>query len=266
MGSESVLSPTSLLPAAVKAPIRQSSLAVRGAIVRRDRRRHGPPNPERLNIGGGNWYQRGWHNVDLYAHPAFADIALDFRVDARLPIADNTLDVVFSSHVIEHVDDETVAAMVGEAHRILRPGGVLRLATPDPRKAFAAYGRGDHDFFDRGGVSCHGDTIEQKLVNFFASYREGDYSGGPIVDPSEVRRRVGDREAFPRWCVQQIPESAPYRAHVNSWSAERLIDLVRAAGFTEVWESGFCQSVLPELRTPSFDNRPTVSVFVEAFA
>lgn len=266
MPGSSVRRPASLLPAQVKVPLRRSSLALRGAVVRQDRRRHAPAQAERLNIGGGNWYRRGWHNVDLYAHPAFADIAVDFRLDARLPVDDDSLEVVFSSHVIEHVDDETVATIVREAHRALRPGGVLRLATPDPAKAFAAYHRGDSAFFDRGGVSCHGDTIEQKLVNYFASYREGDYSGGPIVDPAEVAQRVADESTFPRWCVEQIPDSAPYRAHVNSWSAERLTGLLRETGFSEVWESGFGQSVVPELREPMFDNRPTVSLFVEAFA
>lgn len=239
---------------------------MRGAVVRHDKRRHAPSSPARLNIGGGNWYERGWSNADLYAAPGFVDIALDLRLDPSFPIDDDSLDLVFSSHVIEHVDDDTVAGLLSETKRVLKPGGLLRLATPDARKAFAAYHRNDHAFFDRGGVSCKGDTIEQKMVNFFASYREGDYSGGPIVDPSEVATRVADEESFPRWCVEQIPDSAPYRAHVNSWTAERLIQFARAAGFSDVWESGFQQSIEPELRGGSFDNRPTVSLFVEARA
>jgi len=103
-------------------------------------------------------------------------------------------------------------------------------------------------------------------VNYFASYREGDYSGGPIVDPAMVAALVAGEDDFPRWCVEQIPSSAPYRAHVNSWSSQRLLEYVQNAGFTEAWESGYRQSIESELRAPGFDNRPTVSLFVEAKA
>lgn len=255
-----------LVPESVKRPLRNASLSLRGSAVQLDKRRHASAAPTRLNIGGGNWYQRGWINADLYASPGFVDIALDLRVDPTLRLKSDSLDLVFSSHVIEHIDDQTVSDLLSEVYRVLKPGGLLRIATPDPRKAFSAYSRGDQHFFDAGGVSCKGDSIEQKLVNFFASYREGEYSGGPIVDPADVVALVSDEEEFPRWCVEQIPASAPYRAHVNSWTATRLIQCIRESGFSDAWESGYRQSIEPELRGAGFDNRPTVSLFVEAKA
>lgn len=253
------------LPDPMRKTLGRAALDARGIRVRADRKRNAPPQPRRLNIGGGNWYQRGWHNVDLYAHRDFVDFAMDFRDGAELPVSDSSVDLAFSSHVVEHISDSEVSNIVDELARVLAPGATLRIATPDPAKAFAAYERGDSIFFSEGGVTCVGSSIEQRLVNYFASYRDGQgYSGGPVVDPLDVQKRVDDQSAFPRWCVAQIPTDAPYRGHVNSWSSQRLCDLIRSAGFDEVWESGYRQSIIPELRAESFDNRPTVSLFVEA--
>lgn len=57
---------------------------------------------------------------------------LSFRkieADGPLPFADQAFDVVLSFQVIEHVDDE--AAYLREARRVLRPGGVMIIVTPD---------------------------------------------------------------------------------------------------------------------------------------
>lgn len=251
-------------------PAARCQATARGHSTRREgsARRSRPPAPRRppakLNIGGGNWYRRGWHNVDLYALDAFVDFRTDFRTGDALPLADASITTAFSSHVVEHISDEEVANIAAEVARVMRPGGTFRISTPDPDKAFAAYDRGDHEFFDRGGVTCKGPTIEHKLVNFFASYRAGDHSGGPEVERGEILAALDDRSAFPRWCVEQIPADAPYRGHVNSWSGERLRQLLLGAGFVDVRVCGYRQSFLPELREDGFDNRPTVSVFVEA--
>jgi SAM-dependent methyltransferase len=46
-----------------------------------------------------------------------------------LPLLDNSVDVAFSIYVLEHV--EHPAALVGEIHRVLRPGGVCLFLTPN---------------------------------------------------------------------------------------------------------------------------------------
>lgn len=41
----------------------------------------------------------------------------------RLPFPDHSFDVVFSSHVIKHLDDQTLGQAFAEIARVLRPGG-----------------------------------------------------------------------------------------------------------------------------------------------
>jgi 2-polyprenyl-3-methyl-5-hydroxy-6-metoxy-1,4-benzoquinol methylase len=48
---------------------------------------------------------------------------------AKLPFPDNSFDVVVSNHVVEHVPDQSVHLQ--ELVRVLRPGGVAYLATPN---------------------------------------------------------------------------------------------------------------------------------------
>src|SRR5260370_18208686 len=49
----------------------------------------------------------------------------------RIPHATATVDAVYSSHMIEHLVRDDAWAFLLECHRVLRPGGRLRLVVPD---------------------------------------------------------------------------------------------------------------------------------------
>jgi len=64
--------------------------------------------------------------------------AVDHRVDmAQLPFADTSFDVVFASHVMEHIRDDGRA--ISEVHRILRPHGLAILPVPIVAPATVEY-------------------------------------------------------------------------------------------------------------------------------
>jgi len=48
-----------------------------------------------------------------------------------LPFADGTVDAVYSSHFLEHIYYSDAEAIIKECFRVLKAGGVLRLALPD---------------------------------------------------------------------------------------------------------------------------------------
>lgn len=79
--------------------------------------------------------QLGWDasgvDVSKVAVEFCRDRGLDCQAidDHRLPYADNTFDVLTSWHVIEHVDD--VNSTLTEWFRVIKPGGILVLETPD---------------------------------------------------------------------------------------------------------------------------------------
>jgi SAM-dependent methyltransferase len=67
---------------------------------------------------------------------------------ARIPYASGTVAAVYSSHMIEHLDRREARSFLAEARRVLRPGGVLRLAALDLSRLVDQYlSSGDADAF-----------------------------------------------------------------------------------------------------------------------
>lgn len=66
----------------------------------------------------------------------------------RFPWPDNTADVVYSSHTLEHLNRETGAHFMAECRRVLKPGGVLRIVVPDLKKIIDGYQSGSIDARD----------------------------------------------------------------------------------------------------------------------
>ena len=58
---------------------------------------------------------------------------------ARIPFATGTIAAIYSSHMIEHLDRCEARSFLAEARRVLRPGGVLRLAVPDLSRLIGQY-------------------------------------------------------------------------------------------------------------------------------
>jgi SAM-dependent methyltransferase len=82
----------------------------------------------KLHLGASHSFLPGWLNTDVY--PVRKDV---IYLDATrpFPLPDATFDYVFSEHMIEHVPHEGALAMLKECYRVLRPGGRIRVATPD---------------------------------------------------------------------------------------------------------------------------------------
>lgn len=85
-----------------------------------------------------------------YAFIQFARTnAITYGDAARmLPLPSESVDVLYSSHMLEHLDREEAGSFLGEARRVLRRSGILRLAVPDLNKQIAQYlESGDADAF-----------------------------------------------------------------------------------------------------------------------
>jgi predicted SAM-dependent methyltransferase len=85
------------------------------------------PEPK-LQIACGSNHPDGWLNTDYY-HPSNTIACLD--ITKRFPFSDNTFTVVLAEHVIEHFAYLDGKAIMVECFRTLKPGGILRLSTPN---------------------------------------------------------------------------------------------------------------------------------------
>ena len=84
------------------------------------------PSP-RLHIGCGDNHLEGWLNTELT--PRGDQIFLD--ATKPFPFSNDSFDLIYTEHMIEHIPHASARQMVGECRRVLRPGGTLRVVTPD---------------------------------------------------------------------------------------------------------------------------------------
>ena len=98
----------------------------------------------RLNWGCGGAGEPGWINSDI-KEGARIDVPGDIL--AGLPLDDASFDYVVSIHALPELPLDAQVPALTELRRVLKPGGVLRLALPDLLKGVDAYRRGDRDYF-----------------------------------------------------------------------------------------------------------------------
>ncbi|MGB5962078.1 MAG: methyltransferase domain-containing protein [Coleofasciculaceae cyanobacterium] len=79
-----------------------------------------------LNLGGGSNCIEGCLTVDIDPR---ADAYVD--ITKNLPFTDSSVDAIFCEEVLEHVDLQLGRQLLRECWRLLKPGGILRLTTPD---------------------------------------------------------------------------------------------------------------------------------------
>lgn len=92
----------------------------------------------RLNLGSGAWNPPGFTSVDLEG----GDVRHDLRV-FPWPFPDGAAEEILASHILEHLTRADGARFLAECARILRPGGVLRLAVPDMDRFIDCHLSGD---------------------------------------------------------------------------------------------------------------------------
>ncbi len=86
----------------------------------------------KLNLGSGDTTLKGYVNIDR----KFGSLAYP------LAYPDNSIDEVRASHVLEHFPRDEVGKVVADWARVLKPGGVLKVAVPDFDWIVSAYQNG----------------------------------------------------------------------------------------------------------------------------
>lgn len=91
---------------------------------------------KKLHIGCGNRYIPGFVHIDVRKLPHVDYVTSADKLDM---FDDNSIDLIYTCHVLEHFGRHQIEGVLKEWHRVLKVGGTLRLAVPDFEKLVQVY-------------------------------------------------------------------------------------------------------------------------------
>lgn len=91
----------------------------------------------KLQIGSGSNRLEGWLNTGISVDESWKGVYMD--AGKRFPLPDASMNDVYSEHLFEHLTYQQAQNMLKESYRVLKPGGIMRLATPDLRFLLGLY-------------------------------------------------------------------------------------------------------------------------------
>jgi predicted SAM-dependent methyltransferase len=81
-----------------------------------------------LNLGCGSTHHPAWTNVDFVST---GPNVMAHNLLSGIPFNNETFEVVYHSHVLEHIPKAKAKGFILECHRVLKKGGTIRIAIPD---------------------------------------------------------------------------------------------------------------------------------------
>jgi SAM-dependent methyltransferase len=150
-----------------------------------------------------------------------------------IPFADNSVDAVYHSHFLEHLDQPIARRFLAEVKRVLKPGGVQRIVVPDLEKLCSAYVTHLQMCMDDGNHS-------------------GEHDGyvAAMIEQMVRREAVGTSQQLPRVRVFErlLRGDARAQGQTHQWMYDRinLPHLLLALGYRDVTVERYDTSRIPD--------------------
>ena len=169
----------------------------------------------KLNLGsGGKKGLDGWLNIDILEG---ADLCIDLR--DGIPIQSSQVEMIYTSHFLEHLEPREILALLGECHRVLKPGGKLSICVPDASLFIRSYADDDYRLVDAAAISNNIAAGNVRIPSFLFKDGQNIYSRAVISTGSKID-----------W-INYIAYSAG--EHKYMFDAENLVSHLRLAGFED---------------------------------
>ncbi|MBX2997181.1 MAG: methyltransferase domain-containing protein [Caldilineaceae bacterium] len=221
----------------------------------------------KINIGCGSVAADGWLNIDkspnawLAKHRTIRSLLIALKVAPKstqeaqyrsdielldihkkpLPVADGSVEWIYTSHLIGSMNRAQALKLMKECSRVLRPGGRLRIVTPDLEK------------------------VAQDWLNKIQAYFQQDRAY--FTDCTDQNVAIGDcfvesmnLKLFTGTSMNKIQKAFHYPVQYI-YDFDSLELLLHQAGFGRVEKSDYRQSAMPDVE--QLDVRPG-SLYVEA--
>lgn len=104
--------------------------------------------PVKLNLGSADTVIPGYLAIDRKygseVYPLPPEVADPDRFKPNHRLTENSVDEIRASHILEHFSFADVPKVLAEWVRVLKPGGLIRVAVPDAARVFTDEFRDDH--------------------------------------------------------------------------------------------------------------------------
>lgn len=186
----------------------------------------------KLNVGSGpRWNKEGWHRLDYKIAGQTGTSPLVLGTAEKMELADSSVDIIFSSHMVEHIPQCRLPLVFAEFWRVLKPGGLVRLLTPDLKKLASAYVNDDDRFWEEALAEDENIRTDLGRGGSFLNF---------VISPGQ------DTALFDRTLNTFITGIA----HQACYDFQMLRILLENAGFDEIEQKGFCESRIEDFREP----------------
>ena len=156
----------------------------------------------KLNLACGTKTPDGWINVDYAMGARFSKIPILRTLNKKLkffnsvwdknikivnlaknfPWENNSVDVVYSSHTLEHFTKKDGLQFLKQCHRVLKSNGIIRVVVPDLKDIIARY---------TSGELRSDDLIERLGVLYW-------------INPNQIKNKLAPFVQFPHKCMYDI--------------------------------------------------------------
>lgn len=241
-----------------------------------------------VNLGCGRRFHPGWRNFDI---APCHDSVERFDVRKRLPFGDASVDFVYHSHLLEHLPLDDAHAFLLECHRILKPGGAIRVAVPDLEGIcrrylleFDAAAHGDPD------AEIRKEWMALEMLDQAARHSSGGemlrwWAQSPVPQEDFIVERNGDEAREGMASAKRNPPPTEFEsddplevgrfrlsgeAHRRMYDRLSLAKALRLAGFKSPRKVDCTESAIPGFSGFMLDNddqgrpRKPDSLFMEA--
>ena len=248
-----------------------------------------------INAGPGSFRHRYWRNLDkLYGdegvtwgemrekkYASSVDIFWDMLDRVAIDIDDNSIEIVYCSHLIEHAWNDDVDHFFKEVWRILKWGGLFRVVAPDIDFAVRSLQHDDWAFFlqynfvaRRKGKLSQLDQLRRTPIEFHVlkqgsllTERRNSFNVNELGAVRFFHDRANPYDALTD--ASELSDrdlNKELGRHVNWFNESKVTYHLRKAGFKQILRNGFGQSLCPVLRDTSFFDHtdPWMSIYVDA--
>lgn len=164
---------------------------------------------------------------------ALPDSILVYDLSKGIPFDSNSVDAVYHSHMLEHLDRDVAIQFLKEVKRVLKPGGIHRIVVPDFEKACRRYIRHIASCEENQAESCNHDSYIATLLE------------------QSVRREAHStsQQSFIRRLAENVVlGDARRRGETHQWMYDRinLRAKLTEVGYDEVHVQDYNRSLIPD--------------------